>query len=284
MIKDFLNNLKADFSNIDEVYNLLLKKYNPDNVNTTAVTFIDSIDFDNVQQSNNVSKLSLYLGKQRNKVQWQLLDYYNHYITTKRFGFFNLGERKKNEFNDFSNNLIEYKTQYDYIFNKLTDIKKIEFANDYLDKLKKLNDFQKFSKHKAIIQNMIIEIENNFKNYKLNTAPQQIESSKPKKHKKSLLEFINNIKDKEAFIQELKKTFQSEQGKSIKAIVLKLNEVNILIYGTKEFRQFYNELQTYFNRDIGTYQSINDVKTVDKETTATILKKLDPLIIKHQLM
>ena len=148
MIKDFLNNLKADFSNIDEVYNLLLKKYNPDNVNTTAVTFIDSIDFDNVQQSNNVSKLSLYLGKQRNKVQWQLLDYYNHYITTKRFGFFNLGERKKNEFDDFSNNLIEYKTQYDYIFNKLTDIKKIEFANDYLDKLKKLNDFQKLSKYK----------------------------------------------------------------------------------------------------------------------------------------
>ena len=120
---------------------------------------------------------------------------------------------------------------------------------------------------------------------KLNEQPQQIETSKPKpKLKKSLIEFIFNIEDKEAFIQELKIMFPTEQGKSIKAIVLKLVEVQILIYGTKEFLQFYNELKTYFNRDIGTYQSINDVKQVDKETSDTIYKKLNPLIAKYKVI
>lgn len=121
----------------------------------------------------------------------------------------------------------------------------------------------------------ILKIENQYK-------PQQPKVNKPIKRKKTLLEFIHNIENKEAFIQDLKKEFPTEQGKSIKAIVLKLVEVKILIYGTKEFLQFYNELSIYFNRDIGTYQSINDPKTIDNETTDIINKKLNPLIIKHK--
>lgn len=111
---------------------------------------------------------------------------------------------------------------------------------------------------------------------------QQIEKVKTKKPKKTLLEFIHNIEDKEGFILGLKNTFPTEQGKSIKAIVLKLVDAEILIYGTKDFLQLYNELKIYFKRDIGTYQSINDVKTVDTETTSIILKKLNPLITKHK--
>lgn len=120
---------------------------------------------------------------------------------------------------------------------------------------------------------------------KSNPKPQQTETHKPIKKvkpKKTLLEFIHNITDKEAFLLELKNLFPTEQGKSIKAIILKLVDVEILIYGTKEFKPLFEELQKYFNRDIGTYQSINDVKTVDKETTETINKKLNPLIIKHK--
>lgn len=121
----------------------------------------------------------------------------------------------------------------------------------------------------------ILKIENQYK-------PQQPKANKPIKRKKTLLEFIHNIENKEAFIQDLKKEFPTEQGKSIKAIVLKLVEVKILIYGTKEFLQFYNELRTCFDRNIGTYQSINDTKIIDNETTDIINKKLNPLIIKHK--
>lgn len=119
-----------------------------------------------------------------------------------------------------------------------------------------------------------------FSENKNTSQPNKI--GKPEKLKKSLLEFIYNIEDKEAFMQELKKIFPTEQGKSIKAIVLQLVDAQILIYGTKEFSQFYTELKKYFNRSIGTYQSINDVKAVDTETTDTIYKKLNPLITKHK--
>lgn len=113
-------------------------------------------------------------------------------------------------------------------------------------------------------------------------ASQQIETVKTKKPKKTLLEFIHNVEDKKGFILDLKNTFTTEQGKSIKAIVLKLIDDELLIFGTKEFKQFCNELEIYFKRDIGTYQSINDPKTVDAETTNIILKKLNPLITKYK--
>lgn len=102
------------------------------------------------------------------------------------------------------------------------------------------------------------------------------------KQLKTLNDFIFNINNKETFMQELKTTFPTEKGKSIKAIIDILTDAQIIIYGTKEFRQFYNELKTYFNRNIGTYQGINDVKEVDKETTNTVYKKLNTLIIKHK--
>lgn len=104
---------------------------------------------------------------------------------------------------------------------------------------------------------------------------------KQKKRHKTLFEFINNIDDKEAFLNDLKNTFPTEIGLSIKAIVLRLVEVNILIYGTKEFKNFYEELTKYFDRSIGTYGSINDNKP-DNRIIDTITLKLNPLIDKYK--
>ncbi|GEM_PF-4352937 len=157
--------------------------------------------------------------------------------------------------------------------------------------IRQLEDFYIYLTETPIetqINNLITEFERSIDINEINqiealkNQPQQNEIIKLKKPKKSLFEFINNVKDKETFMLELKNTFPTEQGKSIKAIVLKLVKEQILIYGTKEFIQFYNELKTYFNRDIGTYQSINDVKTVDKETADTIYKKLNSLITTHK--
>lgn len=133
-----------------------------------------------------------------------------------------------------------------------------------------------YKKIKAFLEQRKIELK----------QPQQIENSEPdevktKKRRKTLLEFINNIDDKEAFLNDLKNTFPTEIGLSIKAIVLRLVEVKILIYGTKEFKNFHEELTKYFDRSIGTYGSINDYipegKIID-----TINKKLNPLIDTHK--
>jgi hypothetical protein len=76
--------------------------------------------------------------------------------------------------------------------------------------------------------------------------------------------------------------FPTEIGKSIKAVIDILTKEKILIYGTKEFKLLFEELEKYFNRDIGSYNSVQNVKTVDAETTDIILKKLNPLIIKYK--
>lgn len=109
--------------------------------------------------------------------------------------------------------------------------------------------------------------------------PQQI---KTEKLKKTLFEFIHNVNDKENFLFELKNTFPTEKGKSIRAIINILENENIFIYGAREFTHLYDQLKVYFNRDIGTYQSIQDVKVVDTIISDTINKKLNPLIIKHK--
>jgi hypothetical protein len=109
-----------------------------------------------------------------------------------------------------------------------------------------------------------------------------VERAKPKKLKKVLFQFIHNISNKVEFTKELKETFPTEIGKSIKAIIDILSDEKILVYGTKEFKTLYEEIYLSFNRDIGTYNSIQNVKIVDKETTDTIYKKLNPLITKHK--
>jgi hypothetical protein len=118
----------------------------------------------------------------------------------------------------------------------------------------------------------------------------KIETNQPQKLKpfqkptKNILDFINNVKNKEIFLDELKITFPTERGKSIKIIIELLQKENILIFGNREFKILYNELKTFFVRDIGTRQSINDVKFEDIHTSIIepIQKKLNPLIIRYK--
>jgi hypothetical protein len=115
-----------------------------------------------------------------------------------------------------------------------------------------------------------------------NEADITIEKNETSKAKKQLLEFIDNVENKEAFLLDLKDAFPTEIGKSMKAIIDILDTHKIIIIGTKEFKQLFDELKKYFNRDIGTYNSIQNVKGEDKEITETIQKRLIPLINKHK--
>lgn len=126
-------------------------------------------------------------------------------------------------------------------------------------------------------------------NLKDNLVQNKINISKSKhepqqKPTKTILDFIYNIKNKNAFLDELKTTFPTEKGKSIKIIIALLEKESILIIGSQEFKVFHGELTTSFNRNLGTRQSINDVKFEDihQPTIDPIQKKLNPLINKHK--
>jgi hypothetical protein len=126
---------------------------------------------------------------------------------------------------------------------------------------------------------LITEIENFERNLKIIIKTENIE---PKKPTKTILDFIHNVNDKNSFLNDLKIHFPTEQGKSIKAIIDLLDKEGIIIYGTKEFKPLLTEIQLFFNRNLGTYQSVQNVKIVDSETIGIVYRKLKPLIIQHK--
>jgi hypothetical protein len=67
------------------------------------------------------------------------------------------------------------------------------------------------------------------------------------------------------FLLKLKEKFDTEKGKNIKLLVMALRELDLVSINSREFKNFYNSMKVYFNRDIGTYQSINDFKGAKTE-------------------
>lgn len=111
------------------------------------------------------------------------------------------------------------------------------------------------------------------------------EKTNNKKPEPTFLDFIHNVKDKEAFAEDLKSTFSSEIGQNIKALInlLGIESNEIIIIPQRKFRSFVVAFKNYLNRDIGTYNSINDVKHIDDVIYNDIEKKLKPLITKHKI-
>jgi hypothetical protein len=111
--------------------------------------------------------------------------------------------------------------------------------------------------------------------------PQQKKTIKPIK---TLNDYFINIDEdnKEDFYKDLKVLFPTEKGKSIKVIIDELKVQNMLVIGAREFKAFHAELMKTFNREIGTYQSIQDVKTIDEVTSEPIKIKLNSLIFKYK--
>lgn len=131
-----------------------------------------------------------------------------------------------------------------------------------------------------ILKNRYIEYLKN--KHSITEVTQQFDN-KPKKPKKNLSEFIHNIEDKEAFLQDLKNTFPTEIGKAIKGIIDLLKKDKYLIHNDREFSDVVNAIRVFFNRDIGSVQSIRDAKnTDDKFFIAPIEQKLNPLIMQHK--
>jgi hypothetical protein len=101
---------------------------------------------------------------------------------------------------------------------------------------------------------------------------------------KTLNEYFHNIQEdgKQVFFNELKAAFPTEIGKNIKVIIEELQSKRMLVIGAREFKPFIEALENEFGRNIGSYQSIQNVNDIHKDTSAPLLEKLNPLIIKYK--
>lgn len=102
------------------------------------------------------------------------------------------------------------------------------------------------------------------------------------KAQKTLFDFIHNVTDKESFANDLKNSFPTEKGKSIRVIIDCLKSENIVIIHSRGFGNFLNELKDYFGRDIGEYQGIQNKMIIDSITMEPIEKLLKPLIARYK--
>ena len=157
---DFIQKINDDYSNIDEVYSQFLEKYNPDNITKTEITFISIIQYDEIE--NDI--IRNYLRKKQLKAKMYNIDYYNHYLLYGRFFLKGTSIKKiqfnEDQFKNIINNLNEYLLQYEYIFNKLDSINKIELKYDTIDHLNSILQNQIHSKYKIIFEDSIKRIEN----------------------------------------------------------------------------------------------------------------------------
>lgn len=190
------------------------------------------------------------------------------------------------QFRDYSGYLIGYKNTYDLIFNSLIDpIEKMELKTKVCFTLNEPLKYQEYP-YKELITDLLEQIESEYLLYK-----QGLKNDTPESEKtvKTFFDFINNVKDKEAFAKDLKDTFNTEKGISFKIMIELLKAENILLIGNRDFAGFYRVINPFFNSGIGTYTALNDgyKHTADEQTQYAkeiqiIKQKLKPLITKHK--
>ena len=162
---------------------------------------------------------------------------------------------------------------------------------DWVDFLKrKLVDYNE--PKTKIEMNMI---QNNIHNYtqfiNLTTLlPKQPEKSSNNeinaKQETPLLDYftIENIDVKVLFIKELKQSFNIEEGKSIRALIEVLKDEKIIHIPSRKNKPFWKVLKIYFERNIGSYNSLFDKNVfIDGHDKGIILQKLTPLFTKVNL-
>jgi hypothetical protein len=66
--------------------------------------------------------------------------------------------------------------------------------------------------------------------------------------------------DKNALAVKLKDEFKTEKGKAIHLLLLALQDNNLITIESREGKNIYTALQAFFDREIGSYQSVHDFK------------------------
>jgi len=83
---------------------------------------------------------------------------------------------------------------------------------------------------------------------------------------------------REQLAEKIKQTFLTEKGKAIKLLLVVLEEKQLITLGNRQFKAITDSLRIYLNRDIGTYQSLNDPKYFDDIDKNPIRTKIDIIL------
>ncbi len=231
MVNKFLNKLNPDFSNIDEVYSELLNEYISNGNDRTETIFIDSLSLVNLSNDDaNISNLEKYLDKKKINVKsYELIGFYNYYIETKRFALINPKAYKSEDFEYLNNKLNEHQKQYEFIYERLTESQRIEFKNDFSDRLKKLIEIQNLSKFKEIFRNL----NNNIIQFAEYYTSKTIVSNIDKKEREFLIDLNENkINDKIPYV-ELFKNDEDLRSKFFEDYLKTELKPNFIVYSEK---------------------------------------------------
>jgi hypothetical protein len=99
----------------------------------------------------------------------------------------------------------------------------------------------------------------------------------------TFIDYIHNVKNKEAFALELKETFNVERATNIKIMVEELRQNNIIELTDGQIFSFHALMKSYFTQDIGGYEAYRKAKFFDTIKKGKIIEKLKPLINKHKI-
>jgi len=91
----------------------------------------------------------------------------------------------------------------------------------------------------------------------LRTPQNGTDTPKPKSIGKTFEQYLIH-EQRIDFAQALKEEFNTEKGKKLKVMIHVLKSLQLISIQQGEMMQFFNSMNDFFQRDIGSYQSIND--------------------------
>jgi len=143
-------------------------------------------------------------------------------------------------------------------------------------------------------ENLLSKLENSINNKDIESAVLLLSISKKRNMKFNdeidFVNFIDNVKDKIAFAQELKETFNIEIGIDFRIMIELLKDNKIIRIGDRKFRLFHGLATVYFGRNIGSYSGVKDKfdgsesdKKAHPKKIRNINEKLQPLVDKYKI-
>lgn len=147
---------------------------------------------------------------------------------------------------------------------------------------------------KSDYENLLCKLEQSINSEDIESAVLLLSNSKKRNIKfnaeNDFVDFIYNVKDKIAFAQELKETFNIEIGIDFRIMIELLKDNKIIRIGDRKFRLFHGLATVYFDRNIGSYSGVKDKfdgsesdKKAHPKKIRNINEKLQPLIDKYKI-
>lgn len=176
MYQLLLENLDIQPNNVGQVYLENLKKWKNFNTNlndedfiTQELSHLENINTKKLSKADLIKKeiYNTHLSKIKSKLPWDLEKLYKRYLEDKTFSMTGLILIQKMKFESLISELDIYKSQYYYIFDKLSSNDKMQLKGDFTDQLEALIKERKNipTKFKMYLNKIINEINDHFEEY-----------------------------------------------------------------------------------------------------------------------